>query len=144
MATQAGWPAVKHDYRKHGLSFRILRVPKLKDIVKVCDHYEEKMLTLCAKISTPGKLMTLKAIAAIRSIASRILSTETKVLAELDRTKDKLNQYEVLLAGDLEGDPTRTPQSMKTLLLELETQYVVKLDVIESLKRQIKMLEESI
>ena len=53
-------------------------------------------------------------------------------------------EFDILAGGDLETDPFRTPEHMHMHLLEVEGQYNMLADAIESYKRRIIMLEESL
>lgn len=47
MSVKNRWPAVKHDFRPKGLSFRILKDASLQDLVEVCEHYQEQLNLYC-------------------------------------------------------------------------------------------------
>lgn len=145
MATQHNWPAVKHDYRPFGLSFHRLASPTIVDLVKVCEHYLEVLNTQCVGEHKTRMYLDVKAtIQMVHRMASRLAHATEQVHRQQVRNTHMEHEFDVLSSADLPTDPKRTVEGMKHELLTLETEYVLRLDTVESLKRRILMLEASL
>ena len=147
MSTQDAWPPVYYDFRRYGLSFYKMRMPRIENLVELCDHYlecDKRYTDTFSPTTTRAQVAVQRTIKLIRDIALR-LSSMSKVASIESHEKAQADyEFEVLRAADLPTDPERTPEGMKQQLLDLETAYVLRLDTGASLKRRIAMLEESL
>ncbi|TNJ28934.1 hypothetical protein GMRT_11123 [Giardia muris] len=145
MATQHNWPAIRHDYRPFGLSYHKLAAPTIADLVKVCEHYLEVINTQCdGERKTRTYIDVKTTIQMVYRMVLKLARTTEQVHRQKVRNSHMEHEFDVLSSADLPTDPKRTVEGMKHELLTLETEYVLRLDTIESLKRRILMLEASL
>ncbi|CAL6029021.1 Conserved_hypothetical protein [Hexamita inflata] len=146
MSIKNKWPALEYDFRQEAISRRSLEQPVIKDIIKVCDHYDEmlEIYEVCKERDYENYDLVKQAIEDVRNQVAALFEMEKK-FRERAKYLEKVNEeFVILKAGDLETDPVRTPNRMHDELIKAEGEHAMLLDAVESYKRQVRMLEASL
>ncbi|KAH0573556.1 hypothetical protein SS50377_23490 [Spironucleus salmonicida] len=137
------WPAILYDYRENGISQRALPEAKLSDISKICEYYYEQLQASCIDDRENMKLV-LQYMHRIKNQAAELQGQDQEFMQNLKKVRGIQEEFEILKAGDLDHDPLRSPEQMHKQLLQVETDYNLLIDTIESYKRRILLLEDSL
>ena len=121
-----------------------MRDPVVGDIEQVCLHYLDVLERFCKQKDSENYQFVRPVIEKVLKEASVLKLVDKKIQKKKDRVEECLEEFKILKHGDLEEDAERTPKSMHDELLKVEGEYAMLMDTVESYRRQVKMLEESL